>query len=370
MSALSIPANPAAVTSEWMSNVLHVSGALPSGSSVASIEIEPLGAGVGVMGELARIRLVYSGDNGTSPATVIVKSPSPFEANRAQGVGLGMYEAEIRFMRELAARTTVRTPRVFLADIVTGTAEFVVVMEDLGHLDMGDQVHGVTPAQARDAVLTMADLHACWWGKVQSPPMEWVPSVVHARIEGLAQMWPALWMGFNAKFASSLPDGGVEAGELISANFWRVMNKIGEWPWTLLHQDYRVDNLFFDPNNADQPVVVIDWQGIGRGPGVYDLCYFLGGSLTIEDRRAHETSLVQAYHDRLVQRGITAYSFEQLWHDYRFGHLTSCSTAVLVGATFDLGNERGKALVDALASRHFQAVVDHHSVDLLSELED
>ncbi len=40
---------------------------------------------------------------------------------------------------------------------------------------------------------------------------------VHARIEGLAQMWPALWMGFNAKFASSLHDGGVEAGELISA---------------------------------------------------------------------------------------------------------------------------------------------------------
>ena len=79
---------------------------------------------------------------------------------------------------------------------------------------------------------------------------------------------------------------------------------------------------------------------------------------------------MQAYHDRLVERGITTYSFEQLWHDYRFGHLTSCSAAVLVGATFDLANERGMALVDALASRHFQAVVDHRSMELLSELED
>ena len=351
-----------------MTDVFHRCGALPVTSSVASILIEPLGAGVGVMGELARIRLTYTGYHGDAPAAVIVKSPSPFEENRAQGVGLGMYEAEIRFMRELDANTAVRTPHVYLADIIAGTAEFVVVMEDLGHLVMGDQVKGVTPAQARDAVRTMADLHAGWWGKVQSPALEWVPSVVHARIEGLAQMWPALWAGFNAKFASSLPSGGVAAGDLIAVNFWRVMNKIAEWPWTLLHQDYRVDNLFFDAENSDQPVVVIDWQGIGRGPGIYDLCYFLGGSLTIDDRRAHETMLVREYHERIVQRGITDYSFEQLWHDYRFGHLTSCSTAVLVGATFDLANERGIALVDALASRHFQAVVDHRSTELLDEL--
>lgn len=370
MSDIAIPANPAAVTADWMTQVLHLAGALPAGSSVGSIELEPLGAGVGVMGELARIKLSYVGPHDDAPASVIVKSPSPYEENRAQGVGLGMYEAEIRFMRELDATTSVRTPRVFLADIVSGTAEFVVVMEDLGHLVMGDQVEGVTVAQARDAVLTMADLHAGWWGKVQSSTMDWVPSVVHARIEGLAQMWPTLWLGFNAKFAGSLPEGGAEAGQLIADNYWKVMNHIARWPWTLLHQDYRVDNLFFDANDPDAPVVVIDWQGIGRGPGIYDLCYFLGGSLTIDDRRGHEAALVQAYHERLVQRGVTDYPFDQLWHDYRFGHLTSCSTAVLVGATFDLANERGIALVDTLASRHFQAVVDLGSTELLSELVD
>jgi len=369
MSSIAIPANPAAVTAEWLTEVLHRSGALPGGSSVSSIELEPLGAGVGVMGELARIRLQYAGDRGTAPSSVIVKSPSPYEENRAQGVGLGMYEAEIRFMKELDAHTPVRTPRVFLADIVSGTAEFVVVMEDLGHLVMGDQVEGVTVDMARDAVLAMADLHAGWWGRVQTPEMEWVPSVVHARIEGLAQMWPTLWLGFNAKFAYSLPEGGAEAGELISQHYWRVMNRIAEWPWTLLHQDYRVDNLFFDADNRDEPVVVIDWQGIGRDPGIYDLCYFLGGSLTVEDRRANERALVEAYHERLVAKGITDYPLDTLWHDYRFGHLTSCSTAVLVGATFDLANERGKALVETLASRHFQAVVDLGSIELLAELD-
>jgi Ecdysteroid kinase-like family len=369
MSAITIPANPAAVTAEWMTDVLHRAGALPADSSVASMILEPLGAGVGVMGELARIRLAYTGEASEAPASVIVKSPTSAAENRAQGVGLGMYEAEIRFMKELDHATPVRTPRVFAAEIVSGTADFVVVMEDLGHLVMGDQVEGVTLAMARDAVLTMADLHAAWWGKVQRPEMEWVPSVVHARIEGLSQMWPALWMGFTAKFHDVLPEGGAAAGQAIADNFWRVMNKIAEWPWTLLHQDYRVDNLFFDPANPDDAVVVIDWQGIGRGPGIYDLCYFLGGSLTIEDRRVGERALVEDYHARLVERGITDYPLERLWHDYRFGHLTSCSTAVLVGATFDLANERGRALVEALGSRHFQAVVDLDSTSLLSELD-
>jgi hypothetical protein len=368
MSGLPIPASPAAVTAAWMTDVLHQAGALAPERAVAEIDIEPLGAGVGVMGELARVHLVYDGAVADAPASVIVKSPSPFEANRAQGVGLGMYAAEIRFMNELDAVTLVRTPRVYLADIIPGTAEFVVVMEDLGHLVMGDQVAGVSVDQARDAVLTMADLHAGWWGKVQTPELDWVPSVVHARIEGFAQMWPALWAGFNASFQYALPDGGHEAGTLISTNFWAVMNHIARWPWTLIHQDYRVDNLFFDPSDAEQPVVVIDWQGIGRGPGIYDLCYFLGGSLTIDDRRANEHELVAAYHQRLVERGVVGYAFDDLWHDYRFGHLTSCSTAVLVGATFDLGNERGKALVETLARRHFQAVVDLGSTDLLDEL--
>ena len=370
MATISIPANPAAVTAEWMTQVLHLAGALPETSSVGSIALEPVGAGVGVMGELARVRLTYTGDHDDAPASVIVKSPSPHEANRAQGVGLGMYEAEIRFMRELDASTSVRTPKVFLADIVSGTAEFVVVMEDLGHLVMGDQVEGVTVAQARDAVITMADLHAGWWGKVQTSSMEWVPSVVHARIEGLAQMWPTLWLGFLAKFGSTLPEGGAAAGALIADNYWRIMNHIAQWPWTLLHQDYRVDNLFFDVDDPQAPVAVIDWQGIGRGPGVYDLCYFLGGSLPIDVRRAHERSLVRTYFERLRQRDVIDYTFERLWHDYRFGHLTSCSTAVLVGATFDLTNERGTALVDTLASRHFQAVVDLDSIELLSELGD
>ncbi len=363
---INVPANPAAVTAGFLTAVLRESGVIGPGTEVASFEGEPVGAGIGVMGELLRARLTYAGPQSeTAPASVIVKLPSPYEENRAQGVGLGMYEAEVRFLNELAEHTPVRVPMVHYATITPGTADFVIVMEDLGHLTIGDQVTGLPVEEATAAALALADVHAGWWGKVQVPELEWIPSVVHPRIEALGQMWPDLWAGFNVRFGYVLPEGGFAVGEQVKLHYWSVMQALAQLPWTLIHQDFRVDNLFFDDLAGHDPVVIIDWQGLGRGPAVYDLAYFLGGSLTVEDRRANERAIVRAYHQRLVEGGVTDYPFEDLWQGYRMGMLSGLSTAVLVGATFDLANERGKALVEVLGSRHFAAAVDLDALELL-----
>ena len=54
-------------------------------------------------------------------------------------------------------------------------------------------------------------------------------------------------------------------------------------PWTIVHGDFRDDNLMF---GGDGGSCVVDWQTVGLGPGVADLSYFLGASLAPEDRRA------------------------------------------------------------------------------------
>lgn len=367
MTTIELPSDPEAITARWLTEVLQRGGTIPTDVEVVAFDSEPVGAGIGVMGELIRATLTYGAttDVAGAPRTVIVKLPSPFEANRAQGVGLGMYEAEVRFLNELAHRTPVRTPMIYLAEIVSGTAEFAIVMEDLGHLTVGDQLTGLAVVDATAAVTALADVHAAWWGKVETPDLEWIPSLVHPRIQGLAAMWPDLWAGFNAKFGYVLPDGGFAVGEQVKTRYWPLMEAMAALPWTLVHQDYRVDNLFFDGAGGDDSVVVIDWQGLGRGPAVYDLAYFLGGSLSVGDRREHEGAIVRRYHDRLLRRGVTDYSFDELWSGYRMGMLSGLSTAVLVGATFETANERGKALVETLGARHFTAAVDLDALDLL-----
>ena len=138
------------------------------------------------MGELFKVALAYDAAERGAPASVVVKLPSPYDSNRAQGVSLGMYEAQIRFYNELAVGTLTRTPKAYFADIVIGRPHSRM-MEDLGDLTMADQIEGMTAPQAERATLALADLHAGWWGKVQTPSS----SGYRASSTSASMPWPA-----------------------------------------------------------------------------------------------------------------------------------------------------------------------------------
>lgn len=357
-----IPKSTADITQNWLTNVLREAQAIHTATVVAAT-YESVGAGVGIMGELTRATLTYDRAEPGAPTSVIVKLTSPYEANRAQGIALGMYEAEVRFYNELVGQAAMRVPHCYVAEIDRETHDFVIVLEDLGGCSAPDQLQGMSIAQASVAAAALADLHGSFWQRTDE--IDWVPSVVHERIKSFSAAWPDLWASFSARFADWLPDGAIAAGGQIRDNYWSLMSTLGERPWTLLHQDFRCDNMFFAAEDGQSDIVVLDWQGIGRGPGAYDLAYLLGGSLPIDDRREHEERIVGDYHDRLVDHGVTDYSFDDLWADYRLSHMVNTSVAVLTGGTMDLANERGRHLVGTLGQRHFTAVLDLHSVDLI-----
>ncbi len=357
-----IPSNAGQMTAPWLTQVLRHARAIQT-STVVGVEHAPIGVGVGIMGELTKVTLAYDHAEPGAPQSVVVKLTSPFEANRAQGIALGVYEAEVRFYNELAGRTAVGVPTCYLAELDPATKDFVIVLEDLSALLAVDQLIGLSPAQAEAATDALADLHSGFWQQVND--IDWVASVVHERIKMFAGAWPDLWASFSQRFADWLPDGAIAAGQQIRDHYWDLMCTLGDRPWTLIHQDFRCDNLFFGAATGDPAVVVIDWQSIGRGPGSYDLAYLLAGSLTIDDRRDGEERLVRRYHQRLVDGGVSGYSFDELWADYRLSHMVNVSVPVLTGGTMDLANERGRRLIGTLGQRHFAAVLDLQSVDLI-----
>lgn len=357
MSNVIIPSDVSQVSAEWLESAMKAGGKLAIGS-VSGVELTQIGEGVGVMGEIYRAKIAYS--TGTGPSSVVVKLPSRADANREQGISLGMYEAEVNFYTKCAERTVAFVPTAFFADIEPGTANFVIVMEDMGGLSMVSQIDGMSEAQTIAAIESLAAVHASWWGKADDPAISWAPSVVHERIQAFAQMWPALWEMFKPNFGDQLSAEGLELGAWIATNYWRAVEEFAKGPWTMLHLDYRVDNLMFDKDR----VAVIDWQSLGRGPAAYDLAYLLGGSVTVEARRANEERWVRTYLEALRKGGVD-YAYESFQRDYRLGHLIGgTSTAVLTGATFDLGNERGKKLIASMAERHFAAAVDARGRDL------
>ncbi len=99
-----IPANIKDVTPEFLSAIFDV--------EIDSIEANQIGQGIGLMGDIYRVGLSTSDPSQKVPESVVVKLPSSFEGNRAQGVALGMFDAEIRFYEELAPSIPVGIPGV------------------------------------------------------------------------------------------------------------------------------------------------------------------------------------------------------------------------------------------------------------------
>lgn len=115
-------------------------------------------------------------------------------------------------------------------------------------------------------------------------------------------------------------------------------------PWTIVHGDYRADNLLF----GGPRVVVVDWQTVGVGPGAGDLSYLLGASLQPELRRIHERDLVARYAEGLRAHGV-AVDDDELWTGYRrstFGGLIMAVVASALVKQTDRGDEMFMAMAE------------------------
>ena len=130
-------------------------------------------------------------------------------------------------------------------------------------------------------------------------------------------------------------------------------------PRTIVHGDFRADNLLFGPVRP----VVLDWQTAGYGAGTGDLSYFLGSSLPVPERQRHEEELVRRYHAALTDRGVDV-TWTDCWDGYRrhafSGLVMDVIAAMVVGRT-----DRGDEMFTAMANRHAAHALDLKSLDLL-----
>ena len=342
-----IPASTDEVTAKWLAGALD----LP----IASIQKEPIGVGVGLLGELLRVTLTYKADRpADAPESVVVKMPTHAPANKAIGMAFRFYERELRFFEEVAPTARVKVPAVLHSAMDLGTERFVLVLEDLSHLELADQVAGMTVEQAIAAVQAIAPFHAQWWETKELEALEWLPAADHPITMQAAKVYEDGWEHFVEKWQHVVPAGGLELGERVRDAYRHMLTELAVPPRTFVHTDFRLDNLFF----GEGGVTVIDWQLSTRSSGVYDVAYLLSQSMDVELRRANQDDILAAWHERLCQAGVKDYSLDQAKADYAASVLVCLVVAVAAGADMELGNARGEALVRALAERGFSAALD------------
>ena len=155
---------------------------------------------------------------------------------------------------------------------------------------------------------------------------------------------------------------------MIGRRIANIKHRLADPPQTLVHGDYRLDNLFFRVSELDLALTVIDWGEVWRGRGTYDVAYFLAGSMRTEQRRGQEMALLRRYHTHLREGGVRDYDFDRCVSDYRLAMLDVVCFYTEVGATQDLSGEPGVLFTETAFPRLFAAVLDLNIAELLEDL--
>ncbi|MEA3019908.1 MAG: hypothetical protein QOI47_1432 [Actinomycetota bacterium] len=343
MSTPPLVADPELVTAEWLTDVLRHSDAIGEGTKVASFEHHSIGTGQ--VGDNVRYTLTYQGEPG--PASIVCKFSSRDPQTAAAGVQTRTYDTEIAFYRDLAHTVDISRPRCHLAALEPGTANVVLVMEDLAPAEQGDQIEGCTVKQATLAVDEAAKLHGPRWGDPTLGELAWLDR--SATSGGMMLMLGVIWEGFVDRYRATLDPVTIDVGDELVASIDKL--RAHEPPVkTVVHGDYRLDNILFGTEAGGRPLTVVDWQTVQLGLGPADVAYFLGNAFSPEVRRACERDLVARYHDALLGYDVRGYSFDQCWNDYRRSSYSSLIMAIvasmLVGRT-----DRGDTMFMAMANR-------------------
>jgi aminoglycoside/choline kinase family phosphotransferase len=351
---------PESVTTTWLTEALGTAGVLDA-ARVVGFETEEVGTGQ--MADSVRLRLHYDAESLEAPPSVVGKFTAADPTSRSTGVAMRTSEVEVRFYQQVAGTVGIRTPRCYYADVDPATAEFVLLLEDMAPARPGDQVAGCGIDDAVLAVTELAALHAPRWDDRTLDDLEWLNRRTEESNALGAALLPVLFEGFVDRYGAVLDDAVLDVGR-------RLMPHIGGYlrdqprPWTVQHADYRLDNLLFGTGTDGPPLAVVDWQTVTLGPGAADVSYFLGAGPPVEDRRRHEEDLVRRYHDALVAGGVTGYSFDACFTDYRryayAGYLMAVGASMMVERT-----ARGDEMFLAMVRRHAAQIIDLNSHELI-----
>jgi len=333
----------------WLSAVL--------GRPVRSVRAERIGAGQ----TSATCRLTIDADG--LPTTLIAKFAQGDHAARLRVATA--HRAEVGFYTQMASRVDLTTPTCWHASLSEDASAFTLVLEDLSPRQIGRQIDGCTPGQAHAGVEVLAALHAASWRDPALRELDFMVPLTEERADFLGGLVVRATELFVERFADDVSEADLETLRQVA----KVIVRFQRWGaerFSVIHGDFRLDNLMFSPH--DDEVVAVDWQTVTVAHPGRDLAYFLETSLPTPLRAAHEGDLVTSYHRALVERGAEDLSLDECFASYRVGLLHGAMITVLgVMTSAEVLEDSAREMFASMATRSCAAIQDHDPFELLGD---
>lgn len=342
---------PKDVTPEWLTEVLIHAGIE---AKVSDFSMENIGTGQ--VGQNIRFELSYS--QGSGPDSLIGKFASDDPVSRATGIAVNDYLKEVLFYQQLDSTLDVTTPQIYFSAInLEQPDEFVLMMQDLTPAVPGDQLAGCNADSANLALNELAGLAGPRWCDKSLKKLEWLVPPVED--DNPSALWDTLFPGFIERYEHSLAQDHIDLAIALGENF-AAYTRSDPDIFTLVHIDYRLDNMMF---GGPYPVAIVDWSPT-LGSGAADAAYFMGTGMDAAPRLKDERHLLHEYHDRLSAYGIDNYKFDACWKDYRrssfAGLVMAVIASMIVGQT-----DRGDEMFMTMARRSADMAIELEALDVL-----
>jgi aminoglycoside/choline kinase family phosphotransferase len=315
---------------------------------------------------MARLTLTYDKKDPEFPNTMIVKMPTTFRTALAVALQYNLYEREIRFYTEIAPKSPIRVPGLIYHDFEIESKKSILILEDCSCYTLIDQIKGLNLEQTKLAINSIADFHSKWWDSPDLYSFDWIPKPRDDVSNMLVKTYQNDWdiSIKSEEFRGFLPEGSQKVGEKIHKNYSWLVNDIPDENLTIVHFDYRVDNLFFDMEDNEKPLIVFDWGAAAVSGGILDVAYLLAQSIPIDLRRQIETNMVKYYLKRLERNGISTLDFDNAWDFYLRSLMCYAYIPVLGYAQLDRSDPRARKLFEVITKRQFTAIIDNNATSI------
>jgi hypothetical protein len=302
------------VTAEWLTAVLHRSGALTQGTVVGFA----VTGGRGNWSESGSLQLTYSQDaQGKRPLRLFLKLVN---ADTGDGEYFGSSEVDY-YLRDYVDVPDAPLLRCYDGRYSAAIHRYHLLLEDVSatHVVACDQ------PQTLDYGLALAEafaiLHGRWWGAARLA--EAVAPIHNAdhirRFVEIAE--PGAGHIIEAVSTELAPHWPAAIRDLFARHPQAMINRAQDLNgFTIMHGDAGCYNIMI-PREGIRPIYLIDRQpfdwSLTTWLGAYDLAYAIAMEWDVAARRQWEQPILRHYHETLKQRGVSGYSWEHLWDDYR-----------------------------------------------------